>query len=166
MDDDDFISKTRRKKQMTDLQAVGKALVQLSPEQLARFRLPERLLEAILECQRFTKHEAVRRQMQYIGKLMREVEAEPIVEQLRALTEPSRKQTAVFHLAERWRQEMLDDDAAIDRFAREHPGADVQRLRAIAAAAREEKGETRAPKHFRELFHAVNTHLQEEAKPR
>lgn len=163
MDDDDFISKTRRKKQMAELQDVGAALVSLSPEQLKRLGLPEDLLEAVLECRTITKHEARRRQMQYIGKLMRHVDAAPIVEQLRAFSEPSRKQTAVFHVAEQWRLEMLADDAAIDRFAREYPEADAKRLRAIAAAAREEKSSARAPKHFRELFHAINTILQDHA---
>ena len=164
MDEDDFISKTRRKKQMTQLQEVGEALVRLAPEQLARLGLPETLHEAVLACRGITKHEARRRQMQYIGRLMRDVDAAPIVEQLRAFSEPSRKQTAVFHVAEQWRLEMLADDAAIDRFAREYPEADAKRLRAIVAAAREEKGAGRTPKHFREIFHAVNAILQDRAK--
>ena len=148
---------------MAELQDVGEALVALAPEQLKRLGLPEDLLQAVLECRKITKHEARRRQMQYIGKLMRHVDAAPIVEQLRAFSEPSRKQTAVFHVAERWRLDMLADDAAIDRFAREYPEADAKRLRAIAAAAREEKSAGRTPKHFRELFHAVNTILQDHA---
>lgn len=164
MDEDDFISKTRRKKQMAELQDVGKALVRLSPEQLERMNLPERLLEAVLACKEMTKHEAVRRQMQYIGRIMRDVDAAPIVEHLRGQSEPSRQQTAVFHAAERWRQEMLDDESAVDRFAREYPEADVKRLRALVHATHEERSAKRAPKVFRELFHAVNTILQGNAR--
>ena len=164
MEEDDFISKTQRKRQMSELQDVGAALVALSPEQLARFELPERLRDALLQCQGITKHEARRRQMQYIGKLMRGVDAAPIVEQLSALQAPSRRQTALFHLAEQWRDDILRDDDAIQRFAREFPAANLQRLKALAGAAREERSAGRAPKHVRELFHAINNTVQEQAR--
>lgn len=164
MDEDEFISKTRRKRQMTELQDVGAALVKLSPEQLARMGLPEALREAILECKRFRKHEAVRRQMQYIGRLMREVDPAPIVEKLAAIEGPSRKQTALLHVVEKWRDDMLRDPEAVARFASEFPQADVGRLRALAAAANAERKGARAPKHFRELFHAINTIVQDHAR--
>jgi ribosome-associated protein len=164
MEDDEFISKTRRKRQMTELQDIGAALVKLSPEQLARMDLPESLRDAVLACKRFTKHEAVRRQMQYIGRLMRDVDAGPIAEKLTALESPSRKQTALLHLAEKWREEMLHDPAGVDRFAREFPQADAKRLRALVSAAGEERKAKRAPKHFRELFHLINNVLQEQAR--
>jgi ribosome-associated protein len=164
MEDDEFISKTRRKRQMTELQDVGAALVKLSPEQLARMDLPEALREAILECKRFRKHEAVRRQMQYIGRLMRDVDPAPIVEQLAAIESPNRKQTALLHLAEKWRDEILHDPEAVARFVREFPHADASRLRALASAAADERKATRAPKHFRELFHAINSVIQDEAR--
>jgi len=164
MDEDEFISKTRRKRQMTELQDVGKALVKLSPEQLARMDLPEALKDAVLDCKKFTKHEAVRRQMQYIGRLMRDVDPGPIVDKLNALESPSRHQTALLHLVEQWRDDMLRDPAAIDRFAREFPQADAHRLRALVSAAGEERKAKRAPKHFRELFHAINTVVQDQAR--
>src|SRR5262245_18470676 len=113
MDEDDFISKTRRKRQMTELQDLGATLVKLSPEQVARLDLPEELRDAVLECKRFSKHEAIRRQMQYIGRIMRGIDSAPIAEALAALHAPSNKQTALFHLAERWRQELLADPEAV-----------------------------------------------------
>jgi ribosome-associated protein len=164
MEEDDFISKTRRKRQMTELQDVGAALVKLSPEQVRRLDLPEELREAVLECQRFNKHEAIRRQMQYIGKLMRHVDPAPIVEQLAAIEAPSRQQTALFHVAEQWRDDILRDDDAIGRFAAQFPAANTPRLKALAGAAREEKRAGRTPKHFRELFHAINNTVQEHAR--
>ena len=164
MDEDEFISKTRRKRQMTELQDVGAALVKLSPEQLRRMDLPESLLEAVLACKKFTKHEAVRRQMQYIGRLMRDVDPAPIVERLNAIEAPSRQQTALLHLAEQWRDDMLRDPAAVDRFSREFPHADAHRLRVLVSAAGEERKAKRAPKHFRELFHAINGAIQEQAR--
>jgi ribosome-associated protein len=164
MEEDDFISKTRRKREMSELQDVGAALVKLSAEQLARLDIPEELREAVLACKRITKHEAARRQRQYIGRLMRHIDSAPIVEQLSALEAPSRKQTALFHVAEKWRDDILRDDDAIARFAAEFTAANVPRLKALAGAAREEKSAGRAPKHVRELFHAINNTVQEQAR--
>jgi ribosome-associated protein len=164
MEDDDFISKTRRKKQMHDLQAIGAALVKLSPEKLKRIEMPEVLRDAVIEAQRLTKHEAVRRQNQYIGKIMREIDAAPIAEQLSALEAPSRKQTAIFHVAEKWRDALVADPSQAEAFAREFPGADVKKLRELAAAAGEERRGNKPPKQFRGLFHALNAILQEESR--
>ena len=163
-DNPDFISKTRRKKQMHDLQAIGAALVKLSPEKLARIEMPEVLRDAVTEARRLTKHEAVRRQNQYIGKIMREIDAAPIAEQLSALEAPSRKQTAIFHVAEKWRDAILQDPANIDAFVKEFPDADPKRLRALASGAAEEKRGNRPPRQFRELFHALNALLQEQSR--
>jgi len=164
MDADDFISKTRRKRQMRELQDVGAALVKLSPEAIERLGLPETLREAVLECKRFTKHEAIRRQMQYIGRIMRTLDAGPIMEQVAALDAPTRRQAALFHLAERWRKDLVGDPEAVARFVREFPEADPHRLRALIASAQEELAAERAPRHFRELFHVVNAIVQDHAR--
>jgi ribosome-associated protein len=164
MEDDDFISKTRRKKHMTQLQDVGKELVKLSPEQLARIEMPEELREAVLACRRFTKHEAVRRQMQYIGRLMRDIEAGPIMAQLTAMHAPSHKQTALFHLAEKWRDDLLSDDEAVGRFVLDFPEADPHRLRSLAEKASAERKAEKPPKHYRELFHVLNAIIQDHAR--
>ena len=164
MEEDDFISKSQRKRDMTALQDLGAALVKLSPEQLARIDMPESLREAVSECRRFTKHEARRRQMQYIGRIMRDLDAAPIAEQLAAMHAPSRAQTALFHRAEEWRDKMLADDQAIAPFAQEFPGADLRQLRTLVEKARAERAAERAPKHYRELFQAVNDVLQAEAR--
>ncbi|HET7549405.1 MAG TPA: ribosome biogenesis factor YjgA [Usitatibacter sp.] len=164
MEEDDFISKTRRKKQMHALQDVGSQLVALSADELARIRMPESLREAVEDARRFTRHEARRRQMQYIGRLMRDIDAAPIAEQLAAMKAPSRRQTALFHVAERWRQELLDDGTALERFMKEFPEADPDRLRTMVEEAREEKRAARAPRRFRELFHALSAIVQDHAR--
>jgi len=161
---DEFISKTRRKKEMRQLQDVGAALVELSREQLARIDMPENLREAVTACQSITKHEARRRQMQWIGKLMRNVDAGPIAEQLATLEAPSKRQTALFHVAEKWRDDLLADPEAMARFEREFPHAELHRIRQLLEAARAERAAKRAPKHVRELFHAVNAVVQEAAR--
>ncbi len=160
MEEDDFISKTRRKRQMRELQDAGAELVALSAEQLARIRMPESLREAVQDAQRFTRHEARRRQLQYIGRIMRDIDAGPIVEQLAALTAPSKRQTALFHVAERWREDLLSDASALERFVKEFPEADPHRIRTMVDEAREEKRAARPPRRFRELFHFLSAILQ------
>jgi ribosome-associated protein len=157
----EFISKSERKRRYTALQDVGAALVKLSREQLARIEMPAELREAVLECQRFSKHEAIRRQLQYIGKLMRGIDTVPIAEQLGALEAPSRRQTALFHVAEKWRDDLLADPAAIERFGREFPNADARQVKALVEAARAAGAGRHAPKHAKALFHAVNAAVQE-----
>ncbi len=164
MSDENLISKTRRKKQMHDLQEIGVTLTRLPAEQLARIELPDDLREAVLACRKMTKHEAVRRQLQYIGKVMRRIDAAPIAAQLEAMHAPSHRQTALFHRAEQWRADMLADPAAVDRFVQEFPGADPHRLRALAAGANDERLAERPPRRFRELFQAINDILQDHEK--
>ena len=164
MSDDDFISKTQRKKQMHELQGVGAQLVKLSAERLAAIRMPETLREAIMAAQGITRHEARRRQLQYIGRLMRDIDAAPIAAQLAEFHAPSKRQSALFHVAERWRQELLDDPTAIERFVKDFPEADQKRLSDLDHAARTDRGSGRPPRAFRELFHEVNALVQERAR--
>jgi ribosome-associated protein len=166
MSDENLISKTRRKRQARDLQDLGAALTRLQPDQLARIELPDELRQAVIECRKMTKHEAIRRQMQYIGRVMRDIDAAPIAAQLEALHAPSHQQTALFHRAERWRSDLVADPAAAELFAQEYPGADPQRLRALAAAAAEERSAERPPKRYRELFRIINGILEEHARRR
>ncbi len=149
---------------MHELQDVGGALVRLRADQLERIELPEALREAVVHCRGLTKHEAVRRQMQYIGKLMRRIDAAPIVAQLESMHAPSHRQTAQFHEAERWRTQMLAAAEAVDRFVLEHPRADGKRLRELAALAGAERRAEQPPKRFRELFQVINAVLQEDGK--
>jgi ribosome-associated protein len=164
MEEDDFISKTRRKRQMRDLQDLGAALVQLSKEQLARIDMPESLRDAVMDCRGITKHEARRRQVQYIGRIMRDIDAGPIAAQLAEIEAPSRRQTALFHVAERWRTDLLQQPDAIARFVKEYPEADPHRLRELAEEAREEQRTSKPPRRFRELFHVLNALLQDHAR--
>jgi ribosome-associated protein len=164
MSDENLISKSARKRQMHELQDLGAALVRLRTDQLARIEMPDELREAITDCRKMTKHEAVRRQMQLVGRIMRHLDAAPIAAQLAALHAPSHRQTALFHRAEKWRDELLADGAAADRFALEYPGADPQRLRTLAAAAQAERQAEHPPKRYRELFQAINAILQDHAR--
>jgi ribosome-associated protein len=153
-------SKTQRKKDMHALQALGEQLVRLRRDQLQRIELPESLREAIEFAHRVTSHEARRRHMQYVGKLMRQADAEALREALAQVTGESRASVALMHHAERWRERLLADDAALTEFVADHPAADVQWLRATIRAARREIASQRPPRHARELYRWLHDQLE------
>ncbi|MFN0316297.1 MAG: ribosome biogenesis factor YjgA [Burkholderiales bacterium] len=152
-------SKTQRKKTMLELQAIGEELVSLSREQLAKIALPETLLDAVLQCKRITKHEARRRQGQYIGRLMRDTDAGEIRAYLDQLNGKSTALTAHHHRLERWRDQLIADDAALEGFAAEHPGCDIQHLRQLVRNARKERDDAKPPRAFRQLFQVLKEHI-------
>jgi ribosome-associated protein len=153
--EDELLSKTRRKAQMHALQKLGVELVELSKDRLASMELPETLIEAIHDAQRITAHEGRRRQMQYIGKLMRDIDPAPIQERLDAWRGQSKAEIARQHGMERLRDELIADDAALTDFAQKHPGADIQALRNLIRNARKESAEGRPPKSYREIFKVI-----------
>jgi ribosome-associated protein len=153
-------SKTQRKKAMHALQDLGAALVELSPAQLAGIELPEGLIDAIEHARRISGFEARRRQLQYIGKLMRAVDAGPIAERVAALERPQQRQSHEHQLAERWRDRLLADDSALGELSRSYPGIDITHVRTLIRNARKEQAEQRAPHALRELFREVRSLVQ------
>ena len=160
------ISKSQKKRDMLALQAVGEELFDLTPEALRKLTLPEELLEAVLEAKRIpvSKHGGIKRQMQYIGRLMREIDAAPIIAQLQAVSAPNQKQTALHHLAERWRERMMADATAVAAFVNEFPQASHEMLERYIAAARDDHAHNRPPKNFRLLYQTLHKHIVERAK--
>ncbi len=153
--EDEIPSKTRRKAQSHALQKLGAELVELSKERIATMKLPESLVEAIREAQRITAHEGRRRQMQYIGKLMRDIDPAPIQERLDAWRGQSKAEVARQHAMERQREKLIADDTALTEFALKHPSVDLQALRNLIRNARKEAAEGRPPKAFREIFKVI-----------
>lgn len=147
-------SKSQRKREMLALQDLGEALAALSAEQLGKMPLPERLREAVVEAQRLCRHRgALRRQRQYIGKLMRALDAAPIREALAALEGQSALQNAHHQRLERLRNRLLDDEtAALEEILQAAPTADLQRLRALRRAALKEPESAASTRASRELF--------------
>jgi ribosome-associated protein len=148
----DADSKSRRKTQAAALQDIGEALVRLSDEQLNQMGLPDSLLDAVLEGKRTKTHAAIVRQMQYIGKVMRSVDAAAIQAKLAALDDIRGTQVALHHEIEHWRDRLVNDDAAVAELVAAYPHADLTRLRALARNARREHADGRPPKNSRELF--------------
>lgn len=148
-------SKSQRKREMHALQDLGEQLVALSAERLARIPMPDALREAVREAQRLKSHEARRRQMQYIGRLMRSADPAPIQAALDALAGASRAETARQHRLERLRSRLLEDEAALGEIAAAHPGADLQRLRQLRRSALKEQELGKPPRSFREIFQVL-----------
>jgi ribosome-associated protein len=155
------ISKSQKKRNMIALQSVGEELVALSTDVINKMDLPDELRVAVLDAKRIpnSKHGGNKRQMQYIGRLMREVDPAPILAQLQALKAPNQKQTAQHHLAERWRERMLADATSIAAFVREFPEADAVTLEKLLAAAKDDHAKQRPPKNFRLLYQTLHKHI-------
>lgn len=163
-------SKSQKKRDMTALQKLGEELVGYPAERVAKVELPETLRSAIDEARGIRDHEGRRRQMQYIGRLMRDVDVAPIRTALDAWVGASRAETAALHGLERWRERLIDDDEALAMFATEHTAAlapdTLQRLRQAIRACRRERDAAdgqRASKHYRELFRLVRDVVGDDA---
>jgi len=152
-------SKTRLKQASHELQSLGEAAVALPDDRLRGLAISESLLDAILTFKKTRSHEGRRRQMQYIGKLMRrEEDAEPIRQAVTDLQLGRAKDSLALHEAERWRAELLANDDALTRWAAQHPGTDTQQLRSLVRAARKDAAlepEKRSGRAFRELFQFI-----------
>ncbi len=157
-------SKSQLKRQSHDLQALGEAVAALSDERLAALQLSETLRDAITEYRRTRSHEGRRRQMQYIGKLMRGADEEALREAVASATLGSAKDTLALHEAERWRAELVAHDDALTRWLAEHPDTDSQQLRSLVRAARRDAAtlapEHRHPRSWRELFQFIKPLLK------
>jgi ribosome-associated protein len=149
-------SKTRRKAEMHALQHIGEALVALEPRRLAELAaeasLPDSLVDAIREARAITAWGARKRQLQYIGKLMREVDPEPIRRRLDLLAHGRDADAARLHALEQWRDRLIAEPATLDRLAAEFPCLDRSRFRALIQRAREERERGSVPHAFREIF--------------
>jgi len=155
-------SKTRRKQEMHALQDIGEQLVGLNKNRLAQINLPETLLDAVIEAKRLTGHEARRRQMQYLGKLMRSVDEEPIRAKLDEWNNVTRVQGAKFHLLERWRERLLTDEKALSELVVEYARADIQQIRTLIRNAQKEAAAGKPPKSSRALFKLLREMILEE----
>jgi ribosome-associated protein len=156
-EDKDRPSKSEVKRAMQALQDLGEQLVALGKESLAKVDMPEDLRQAVRDAQRFTKHEARRRQIQYIGRLMRDVDPAPIQAALDEINGVSAAANARQHALERLRAQLIEDEAVLGDIARRHPGADLQHLRQLRRNALKEKAENKPPRAFRELFRVLRT---------
>ena len=160
--DDERPSKSALKRQAHEQQALGQALADLPDAVLDATPMPESLRDAIAELRRTRSHEGRRRQLQYVGKLMRQAEIEPLREAVAAAQLGGARDALALHRAEQWRVELVADDEALTRWRAEHPGTDLQRLRALIRNARKDAALPPGERHgraWRELFQFIKAAL-------
>lgn len=154
-------SKSQRKREMLALQDLGAALVDLGEGQLARLDLPEELRAAIDEARRIRQRGARKRQLQYIGRLMRAVDAEPIRAALAGIHQRDREAVQRHHQAECWRERLLaEGDRALGHLGAEIADLDRQRVRQWVRAAQAESREGKPPRAARALFRYLRERLR------
>ena len=162
-------SRSARKRESEELQSLGEQVAELPAETIATLPLPEPLVDALASAQRIGSFGGRRRHLQYIGKLMRRLDPgalDAVRDAVSAARAPSARQTALLHRAERERDELLESDAALERWLADDRAADAQRLRSLIRQARKDAREARpgeAPrrgKAYREIFAIVRARLE------
>ena len=168
-------SRTELKRESEELQKLGEQLMTLRAELSDRLQLPDKLVDAMAEARRITNFEGKRRQMQYVGKLMRGLDEEQLAAARAALDEQrhgSARESQALHEAERWRDDLVERDEALQAWLDAHPDTDTQQLRALIRQARKERQPSQdeisrglVPRHgraYREIFQLVKEQLQHE----
>ena len=148
-------SKSQLKRDMIALQKLGEQLASESRDRVMRVPMPDDLRTAILDCQRIKAHEGRRRQVQFIGKLMRGLDEEQIGAIKKVMDSwkgASKAETAALHALERWRERLLANDQALTDLMAQYPQTDVQHLRTLIRNARKEQEQNKPPKANREIF--------------
>lgn len=166
----DELSRTELKAQSDALQKLGQDLLDLRGDLLAPLALPDKLVDALQEAKRITNFEGKRRQMQFIGKLMRKLDTE-VIDQARAALEEQNQGSAAeklrLHQIEQWRTRLLADDSAVAQWIEQYPGTDTQQLRALVRQARKDALPEKAgaaPRHgraFRDIFQLLRDALSD-----
>ncbi|MNM95421.1 hypothetical protein D3C81_1078640 [compost metagenome] len=152
-------SRSQNRREALEVLALGEQLVDLTPAQLARLPIPEGLLEHIEYSKRITSHGARKRQLAFLAKQMRREEdetLEAIRNALDANSETSRREVAIMHRMERWRERLLaEGDTALGELLDEHPEADRQALRTLVRNALAEKAKNKPPRAYREIYQVL-----------
>ncbi|MGC4405991.1 ribosome biogenesis factor YjgA [Methyloversatilis sp. MC4-4] len=148
-------SKSQRKRDAHVLQDIGTQLVALSAEQIKRIDMPENLRTAITEAQRTRSHEGLRRQMQYVGKVMRGIDTAPLTEALDAIHGRSARAVAREQMLERMRERLIADELVLGDIAAQWPGADLTHLRTLRRNVLRERELNKPPRAFREIFRVL-----------
>lgn len=152
LDADLPISKTKLKAEADAQQELGVRLSELPKDRLLKLNLREDILTAVLETKKITANGAIRRQRQYLGRLMREIDTAPITEQLARWEGKHTAENAYFHGLERWRDRLINDTQALSEFIALYPGAEIQQLRTLIRNAQKELAANKPPKSSREIF--------------
>ncbi|MCJ8169973.1 ribosome biogenesis factor YjgA [Atopomonas sediminilitoris] len=151
-DSQDSKSKSQVKRELHDLQDLGARLVELGPNVWQRLPLSDALQRALGEAPKHKAHAAKKRHVQFIGKLLREQDLDEVFATLEQLDNASRSYNERFHALERWRERLLEGEAALSEFLTQYPEADRQQLRQMIRNAQKEAAENKPPATSRKLF--------------
>jgi ribosome-associated protein len=159
-------SKSELKRQSQGLQDLGEQLIGLPQAEFDEIDLPEALRDAVALARRITAHGGLYRQKQYIGKLMRNIDAEPIRRALEARNLRQRSETLRLRKVEAWRAKLIDADGeafsvGLDELLAECPGIDRRTVTRLASQARHERERGQPPRSSRELFAVLRDALAE-----
>ena len=158
--EDEWVSKTQMKKQMNDLQALGMELTKLSSDTLKKIGLDEELFEAIATYKKITSNSALKRQAQFIGRLMRDTDPAPIEAYLAKLRGDNVAHNAFLQRVEQARTRLLADDGAITQFMADFLQADAGKLRTLIRNTKKEQEQNKPPKNFRALFQEIKAVME------
>jgi ribosome-associated protein len=159
-------SKSQLKRDAHALQELGVALLGLSDREWRALHLPDNLVAALREAGRITSRGARKRQMQLIGKLMRDIDPQPVREYFEARRLDARRRARQQHELEDWRDRMISEgDNAIEAYLARHPAADRQQLRRLVREARKEQAADKAPRSSRALFRYIREIGADASKP-
>ncbi|UOO88130.1 DUF615 domain-containing protein [Vitreoscilla massiliensis] len=160
MSEEELVSKTQIKNEMNDRQALGMQLTKLAPDTLKKIGLSEELLEAVLFYKKITANGALKRQAQFIGRLMRDTDPEPIQAYLNKLKGDNAEHNAAMQRLELLRERLIESDEALTELISDKPDLPISELRTLIRNARREKEQNKAPKAFREIFQLLKQHHQ------
>lgn len=162
--DIEVVSKTERKREAERLQALGRRLSELSREQRDSLPLTDALRVAIDDYLRFPSREARRRQLQFVGKVMRSTDCDAIEAALENLEGESAQARYAFAQAEHWRERLLEDGSKLAEFIDTYPHTDRQQLRHLIKKAQTTLGSEHEKQHARALFRALREVIDEAAE--
>ena len=145
-------SKTQLKREAEAMTRLGEQLLGLDNGQLGRLNLTDSILSAITEYRKIKQHGARKRQLLYLGKLLRKIDVSEIQDQLESFKSQAQQQNRAFHELEQWRDRLLTDDQALTELLNSYPGMDRQHIRQLIRAARKEQSQNKPPAAARSLF--------------
>ena len=157
-EEDIIISKSQLKREAEDAQKLGEDLFKLDTRSLSSIELPDNLRKALDDARRIKSHSALKRQLQYIGKIMRKIDLDPIRSEYEKIINHYGKDIKHLHLLENWRDRLINEgDKALEELINDVPNVDRQRLRQLIRQSKKETKLNKPPKSAREIFQYLKT---------
>ena len=161
MDDEniEFVSKTELKKDSKKIQAFGKKISELSSEEISSFNIPDTISKAIKDCKSIKSNIAKKRQTQYLGKLLREIDLSEAYLRMDQINSNSQLEVRNNHKVEIWRERLIQDKNAVTELIEMFPDIDRQKIRQLIQNTLKEIKASNPPKYYRQLFKFIKEHI-------